>query len=136
VPTVTGSLVILVLALQDDPMGESIRREMINSIYQEASETDPRGYLRYSPRPNVSEDIVADPKAAAVIEVDLTHTRTAEVKIDLERIPGLDASLFSSLKERIVRVPVTQAVVYGWYDNEMGYVHMLGECLEMMAGSI
>jgi glyceraldehyde 3-phosphate dehydrogenase len=28
----------------------------------------------------------------------------------------------------VVRAPVTQAVIYGWYDNEMGsYVNMLGD---------
>jgi glyceraldehyde 3-phosphate dehydrogenase len=28
----------------------------------------------------------------------------------------------------LVRIPVTQAVIYGWYDNEMGsYVNMLGD---------
>jgi glyceraldehyde 3-phosphate dehydrogenase len=28
----------------------------------------------------------------------------------------------------VVRVPVTQAVIYGWYDNEKGsYVRMLGD---------
>jgi glyceraldehyde 3-phosphate dehydrogenase len=30
--------------------------------------------------------------------------------------------------ETVIRIPVTQAVIYGWYDNEMGsYVNMLGD---------
>jgi len=37
--------------------------------------------------------------------------------------------LLSNLGEgTVVRIPVTQAVIYGWYDNEMGsYVNMLGD---------
>jgi glyceraldehyde 3-phosphate dehydrogenase len=34
----------------------------------------------------------------------------------------------ASSQNKIIRVPVTQAVIYGWYDNEMGsYVNMLGD---------
>jgi glyceraldehyde 3-phosphate dehydrogenase len=36
--------------------------------------------------------------------------------------------LLASLKSMVIRVPVTQAVIYGWYDNEKGsYVRMLGD---------
>jgi glyceraldehyde 3-phosphate dehydrogenase len=36
--------------------------------------------------------------------------------------------MFSNPQEMLVRIPVTQAVIYGWYDNEMGsYVNMLGD---------
>jgi glyceraldehyde 3-phosphate dehydrogenase len=32
------------------------------------------------------------------------------------------------MKTQVIRIPVTQAVIYGWYDNENGsYVHMLGD---------
>ncbi len=128
VATATGSLIILVLNLQDELSGESIRRERINAVYRQAAADDPQGYLHYSEEQNVSGDIVGLPKAAAIVEGHETHTRTAEVTIDLERLPGLDASLLAAVKDPVVRVPVTQAVVYGWYDNEMGsYVHMLGD---------
>ena len=30
--------------------------------------------------------------------------------------------------EPVIEVPVTQAVIYGWYDNELGsYTNMLGD---------
>ena len=48
--------------------------------------------------------------------------------IDLEKVPGIQKDIIALLKDTVVRVPVTQAVIYGWYDNEMGsYVNMLGD---------
>jgi len=36
--------------------------------------------------------------------------------------------VIASLPNQTIRVPITQAVIYGWYDNEMGsYVNMLGD---------
>ena len=65
---------------------------------------------------------------AATIEGYETHSRTAEATIDLAKIPGLKIDLLSDPGESVVRIPVTQAVIYGWYDNEMGsYVNMLGD---------
>lgn len=128
IPTTTGSLVILVLNLQEDIQGEEIRRDFINGIYKEAAKSDPRGYLHYTEKQNVSGDIIGTPRAAATIEGHETHTRTAEVNIDLTSVPGLDQSVVASLGRSNITVPVTQTVVYGWYDNEMGsYVNMLGD---------
>jgi glyceraldehyde 3-phosphate dehydrogenase len=32
------------------------------------------------------------------------------------------------MQPRYIEVPVTQAVIYGWYDNELGsYCNMLGD---------
>ena len=85
-------------------------------------------YLAYSDEQNVSCDIIAMPKAAAIIEGHETHTRTAEVTLDVERLGGLNKDQMAGLKESEVSIPLTQAVIYGWYDNEMGnYVNMLGE---------
>ena len=68
------------------------------------------------------------PRVAATIEGAETHSRTAEATIDLANIPGLNADMLSDLGGTVVRIPVTQAVIYGWYDNEMGsYVNMLGD---------
>ncbi len=68
------------------------------------------------------------PRAATLIEGTETHTRTAEVTIDLANIPGIPKKLLDGLDNTTVRTPVTQAVVYGWYDNELGsYVNMLGD---------
>ncbi len=128
IPTATGSLIILVLDLQEEPEGDPIRRDVINQIYRQASELDPHGYLHYTEKQNVSGDIVGLPRAATIIEGHETHTRTAEVTLDLGRIPGLPEAVRTSLKDRLYRIPITQAVIYGWYDNEMGsYVNMLGD---------
>ncbi len=128
IPTTTGSLVILVLNLQEDIQGQEIRRDFINGIYKEAADNDPRGYLHYTEKQNVSGDIIGTPRAAATIEGHETHTRTAEVNIDLTAVPGLDQSVVASLGRTTINVPITQTVVYGWYDNEMGsYVNMLGD---------
>jgi len=128
IPTSTGSLVILVVNLQEEIAGEPIERDLINSVYQQAAEDDPNGYLHYTDKQNVSADIIGLPRAAAIIEGHETHRRTAEVTIDLEKVPGLNKNMISSLNISVIRVPVTQAVIYGWYDNEMGsYVNMLGD---------
>uniref|UniRef100_A0A7C4MQ90 Glyceraldehyde-3-phosphate dehydrogenase n=1 Tax=Desulfatirhabdium butyrativorans TaxID=340467 RepID=A0A7C4MQ90_9BACT len=127
IPTCTGSLIILVVNFQDEMTGEAIRRERINDIYRQTAENDPNRYLLFSEKQNVSWDIVGMPKAAAVIEGHETHTRTAEVTIDLSKIPGIQKYV-TGLTDAVVRVPVTQAVIYGWYDNELGsYVNMLGD---------
>ena len=128
VPISTGSLIILVMNLQEELSGEPVSRELINSIYQQAASDDPNGYLHYSERQNVSVDIIGLPRAAAVIEGHETHTRTAEVTIDLGEVPGIEKNIIPMLKDTVVRVPVTQAVIYGWYDNEMGsYVNILAD---------
>jgi glyceraldehyde 3-phosphate dehydrogenase len=34
----------------------------------------------------------------------------------------------------VIEVPVTQAVIYGWYDNELGsYTNMLGDLTASIA---
>ncbi len=128
IPTATGSLIILVLDLQEEIEGDPIRRDVINRIYQQAAELDPDGYLHFTEKQNVSGDIIGLPRAATIIEGHETHTRTAEVTLDLGRIPGLPEGVREALKDRVYRSPITQAVIYGWYDNEMGsYVNMLGD---------
>lgn len=128
VPIATGSLIILVVDFQEEPAQEPIRRGIINQIYRQAAELDPNKYLHYSEKQNVSGDILGTPRAAAIIEGYETHTRTAEVTIDLANVPGLDKKVIDQLTDTTIRIPVTQAVIYGWYDNEMGsYVNMLGD---------
>ena len=127
VPLTTGSLIILVVNFQEDPGGEPIRREGINQVYRRAEKDDPR-YLHFSDQQNVSCDIIGTPRAAAIIEGCETHTRTTELSVDLGQIPELEKEVRLVLKNRILKVPMTQAVIYGWYDNEMGsYVAMLGD---------
>jgi glyceraldehyde 3-phosphate dehydrogenase len=129
VPNITGSLVILLVNFQEDlKEGGSIRREMINKVYQQAARQDPNQYLQYSDKQNVSMDIVGLPRAATVIEGHETHTRTAEVSIDLNQVIGLKQDILNQIEQKMIRIPITQTIVYGWYDNELGsYVNMLGD---------
>ncbi len=129
IPTSTGSLIVLVVNLQEEPSGESIRREGINAIFREAAARDSHGYLHYSDSQNVSSDIIGLPRAAAIIEGHETHTRTAEVNIDLHKVCQISGQGESPLTSQdVVRIAITQAVIYGWYDNEFGsYVNMLGD---------
>ncbi len=128
IPTSSGSLIILVINLQEEPAGTYVSREMINDIYRQAAADNTQSYLYYTGKQNVSGDIIGLPKVAATIEGHETHTRTAEAAIDLANIPGLNIDLLSNPGETVIRIPVTQAVIYGWYDNEMGsYVYMLGD---------
>ena len=134
IPTSTGSLIILVMNLQEELVGKFIDRDLIAQVYRQAESDDPNGYLLYTEKQNVSGDIIGMPRAAAVIEGYETHTRTAEVTLDLGKVPGIGKEIKSVLKNTIVRVPVTQAVIYGWYDNEMGsYVNILGDRTVTMA---
>jgi glyceraldehyde 3-phosphate dehydrogenase len=150
VPVTTGSLIILIMMIQDESMRNPVNRQKINEIYKEAVNHYPEGYLVYSEGQNVSSDIIGLPRAAAVIEGSENHTRTMAVRIDMERVMNA-CSYLSSLGEggssasfdvtqmpkgdgvsrnlsQILEVPVTQAIIYGWYDNELGsYTNMLGD---------
>jgi glyceraldehyde 3-phosphate dehydrogenase len=150
VPITTGSLIILALMIQDESMTNTVNRELINDIYKKAVSHFPEGYLVFSEEQNVSSDIIGQPRAAAVIEGSESHTRTSAVHIDAERLAAAfehlrsadaDSQVLTSVgigekvqtgglrvKSRFIEVPVTQAVIYGWYDNELGsYCNMLGD---------
>ncbi|MCE5242025.1 MAG: glyceraldehyde 3-phosphate dehydrogenase NAD-binding domain-containing protein [Syntrophobacteraceae bacterium] len=153
VPVTTGSLIILVMMLQEDDMRNPISREKINDIYKTAVDHFPKGYLVFSEDQNVSSDIIGRPRAACVIEGFENHTRTSAVRINMEAIiqavdymktlgesskpVQLDITQIAngtagrSLRQRganTLDIPVTQAVIYGWYDNELGsYTNMLGD---------
>jgi glyceraldehyde 3-phosphate dehydrogenase len=137
IPIATGSLVILVMDFMDEINGQVIRKETINDVYRRAASENTNGYLHYSDNQNVSGDIIGMPRAAAIIEGYETHTRTSELKIDLNKVPGIEQCISSPLISNIVRIPITQAVIYGWYDNEMGcYVNMLGDRTVSIAESM
>jgi glyceraldehyde 3-phosphate dehydrogenase len=132
IPTSTGSLIVLVLNLQDD-YDRPIKRDFLNSIYREFSKNNK--YLVYSEEQNVSSDIVGVPQAATVIEGTETHTRTASIQVNLKKT--LAGSKLSADENPILEVPVTQAVIYGWYDNELGsYTNMLGDLTVQVAGKM
>jgi len=135
VPTNTGSLIILVIDIQDDPA--PINRKQVNQIYQDAAAREKRGYLQYSDEQNVSCDIIGRPLAAAVIEGRETHTRTASISFDLKRLKGYSDEVGSCLGTSVIDIPVTKIVVYGWYDNEMGgYSHMLADRTVSVASTL
>jgi len=128
VPVVTGSLIILTMMIQDESLTSPIGRDKINGIYKRAVEHYPEGYLVFSDEQNVSSDIIGLPRAAAVIEGHENHTRTSAVHISMEaaRKAGLPLDHLQDL--RTLEIPITQAVIYGWYDNELGsYTNMLGD---------
>ena len=128
VPVQTGSLIILVINLQEEPSGPFITRDTINDIFEQAAGQNTDGYLHFTNKQNVSGDVIGLPRVAAAIEGHETHTRTAEASIDLKKVPGFQDEACAQLDKSIIRVPVTQAVIYGWYDNEMGsYVNILGD---------
>ncbi len=137
VPTVTGSLIILTLNLQSDMRDEPINRTDINGIYQEAAKGAYQGYLVYSAEQNCSADMIGFPLAAVVIEGAETHTRTAYTRVNLDHIPNLPPVVRDAMDSHTLKVPVTQAVVYGWYDNEMGsYANMLSKLTVHIADKI
>jgi glyceraldehyde 3-phosphate dehydrogenase len=152
IPTTTGSLIILVVLIQDESLRKPVGRETINDIYRKAAEHYQEGYLIYSEEQNVSSDIIGMPRAATIIEASETHTRTAAVRLDLNRVASLMESfaLAAPLQsaaagnpltagagtgivagsdiQQVIEIPVTQTVIYGWYDNELGsYTNMLGD---------
>jgi len=137
IPSITGSLVILMINFQEEISGNIIRRELINQIYQKTADKDPKGYLQYSDKQNVSMDIVGLPRAATVIEGHETHTRTAEVSIDLNQVIGIGKNILDQIEKKTIRIPITQTIVYGWYDNELGsYVNMLGDRVVTIAETL
>lgn len=136
VPVTTGSLIILIVNLHDEP-DKPTDRETINKIYQEAAKRDKRGYLQYTDEQNVSSDIIGTPIAAATIEGHETHTRTAYVTLDLARVCRIPGEPLTPPPQSSVEIPITQIVIYGWYDNELGsYTHMMGDMTAKVASTV
>lgn len=129
VPVQTESLIILNVTFQSriGPDGRSvIDRELLNRIYAEAAGGSRKGLVVFSEEQNVPADVVGM-RAAVVIEGAETHTRTGFVEVDLAQIPGLDSAV-AQLGSGPIRVPVTHAKIFGWYDNEFGsYTNLLGD---------
>ncbi|OGW40981.1 MAG: glyceraldehyde-3-phosphate dehydrogenase [Nitrospirae bacterium RBG_13_39_12] len=136
IPIATGSLIILVLAFCDEVGGPTINRNLINNIYRDAEKKDKMGYIKYTDEQNVSSDIIGMFGPATIIEGNETHTRTAFVDLDpskLLKAPGLTSGQLPSSLE----IPITQASIYGWYDNELGsYTKMLGDLTVKVASMV
>jgi glyceraldehyde 3-phosphate dehydrogenase len=136
VPTTTGSLIILVVAFHDEIGEPQINRKFINNIYQEAEKRDKRGYLKYTEEQNVSTDIIGMSGPATIIEGSETHTRTAFALLPLTKIAKIPDSVAGSFPSNI-EIPITQASIYGWYDNELGsYTNMMGDLAAKIASMV
>jgi len=130
VPLATESLIILNLTFQshiEEDGGSSVDRELLNDIYRQAAQGSQKGLLVFSQEQNVAADVVGM-KAAVVIEGSETHSRTGFLDVDLGQIPELGPKLRDQLASTRIRLPVTHAKVFGWYDNEYGsYTNLLGD---------
>jgi len=82
-------------------------------------------FVEFSANHSVASQVAYDPDKCATLKTAGADT----VQVCLSK--GLGApfgSLVVGSKDTIIRAPVTQAVIYGWYDNEMGsYVNMLAD---------
>jgi glyceraldehyde 3-phosphate dehydrogenase len=130
IPIPTESLIILNLTFQTQIGTDgqaSVNHGLMNEIYREAASGSQKGQLIYSEDQNVPAD-VSGMRAAVVIEATETHTRTGFVDFDLAHVPDVDPQVIKGLDNPMIRVPVTHAKVFGWYDNEYGsYTNMLGD---------
>jgi len=137
IPTTAGSLIILVVALYEETGSPSINRKLINSIYRDAEKKGKKGYIKYTDEQNVSSDIVGFFGPATIIEGHETHTRTANMTLDLQKLFKIPAESFTVKIPNSIEIPVTQAVIYGWYDNELGsYTNMLGDLTVKVASMV
>lgn len=136
IPTSSGSLIILVVTFSDEVGGPAINRTLINDIYRKAEQKEKRGYIKYTDEQNVSSDIVGHFGPATIIEGHETHTRTAFATLDLSKFSGMPAELVKQLPQNM-EIPITQASIYGWYDNELGsYTNMLGDLTAKIASMV
>ncbi len=129
IPTNTVSLIILNLTFssQVDDKGEPlINKDFLNNIYNTASKGYQKDLLIFSEKQNVSADMIGNP-AAAVIEGHETHTRTGFINL-----PETAMSSIGIKVDKDLNLPVTHAKIFGWYDNEFGYV----SCLEKLTDYI
>lgn len=115
IPTNTVSLVSLNLTIKPDAEKEdnySTNASAINELYKDASNGAQKGFLHYSERQNVSNDLKGY-KGSAVIESVETTTKTE--KIATSKDSGVE---------------LTHAKIFGWYDNEFGsYVNSLSNII-------
>ena len=78
-----------------------------------------------------TEAVITQLRKVWIARISPFLARTASIQVNLQKVkkdclaPGADA---------LLTVPVTQAVVYGWYDNELGsYTNMLGDLTVQVA---
>ncbi len=126
VPISTASLITLNVTFNTklcEETGEPvISRNFINNVFKKAADGAQKDMLVFSEKQNVSSDIVGY-RGAIVIEGVETHTRTGFMPVYAKTLKehGIQCS-------QDINIPVTQAKIFGWYDNELGsYVNFLGK---------
>ncbi len=130
IPTNTVSLINLNVTFhtQTDKNNEPlITRKFINDTYKKASETTQKELLVYTDFQNVSSDMIGT-MAACVVEGYETHTRTGFIPIPQEILSSI------GIKDRgEMKLPVTHAKIFGWYDNELGsYIYSLDKLIRFI----
>ena len=119
----SGTLIILVanianLHVQHRFTEQSKVKNYINDIYREAAQIFPNGYLRCDDTLDSSETIYQTSRPIISIQTQKTHTRTAEIQIDLKGELREELDEFLESRDYINRIPITQAVIYGWVEHE------------------
>ncbi|MBE0426676.1 MAG: glyceraldehyde-3-phosphate dehydrogenase [Nitrospirae bacterium] len=136
VPISTGSLIILAVTLYDEPDKAPVNRNIINNIYREAAQREKRGYIKYTDEQNVSSDLIGLYGPATIIEGHETHTRTANISLNIRKLYKIPREAAASVPENI-EIPITNAAIYGWYDNELGsYTNILGDLTVKIASMV
>jgi glyceraldehyde 3-phosphate dehydrogenase len=131
VPTNTMSLIVLNVTFQTrmNKRGAEnvINTKMINDIYIKAAESNPERKIKFTMEQNVSTDLIGV-DATVIIEGQFNHTRTAFINLDIANIPNFPAGLMKAFPEKLMKVPVVHAKIFGWYDNEYGsYTNRMGD---------
>ncbi|NLO44321.1 MAG: glyceraldehyde-3-phosphate dehydrogenase [Candidatus Cloacimonetes bacterium] len=131
IPTSTVSLINLNVSFSTelDDLGEPLlNHQVINDIYKAASEGIQKDMLVYSERQNVSADLIGS-RASITIEAHETHTRTGIIELDSAMLAQQGIKTDKELS-----VPITNAKICGWYDNELGsYVYSLSKLVKYVA---
>lgn len=128
VPTSTVSLISLNLTfhtLFDASGAPIITQDFINDIYRKAAVGAQKDLLIFSEQQNVSSDLMGC-RAAVIIEGLENHTRTGFLSLGADMLHRFDQSVTADIK-----IPVTHAKIFGWYDNEFGcYVNCMGKLIK------
>jgi glyceraldehyde 3-phosphate dehydrogenase len=131
VPTSTMSLIVLNATFQARAAKQgtamTINTKMINDLYSKAAANNPEKLIKFTMEQNVPTDLIGV-DAAVIIEGQFNHTRTAFINLDISQIPNLPADILKVFPEKVMKVPVVHAKIFGWYDNEYGsYTNRMGD---------
>jgi glyceraldehyde 3-phosphate dehydrogenase len=128
VPTSTMSLIVLNATFQARANKQmTINTKMLNELYSKAAANNPEKLIKFTMEQNVPTDLIGV-DAAIIIEGQFNHTRTAFINLDCSHIPNLPMDITKVFPEKVMKVPVVHAKIFGWYDNEYGsYVNRMGD---------